>query len=168
MAETHPDAPELPDPPVRGLEDIWPLQANLNSRAGIPTERIGLKVRAAERKGGFDEHPALRVEVGRALKMYIDALAAECHELQDTLAWKHWYREAREGRQYELQDLQNARVEVADMLFFWVSLAQVLGLTPDDVYRLYEKKLGINHRRQDEDRSQAEHAEFEDENRQVT
>ena len=61
-----------------------------------------------------------------------------------------------------------ARVEATDMLFFWISICQLLGLTPDDVYRLYEKKLGINHRGQDEDRSQADHATHEDENRDVT
>jgi hypothetical protein len=105
--------------------------------------------------------------VGRALKNYLDALAAECHELQECLSWKHWYREAREGRQYELRDVQNARVEATDMLFFWMSICQLLGLAPADVYRLYAKKLGINHKRQDEDRTQAEHAAHEEENRQV-
>ena len=54
------------------------------------------------------------------------------------------------------------------MLFFWISICQLLGLAPDDVYRLYEKKLGINHRRQDEDRTQADHATHENENRDVT
>ena len=54
------------------------------------------------------------------------------------------------------------------MLFFWISICQLLGLAPDDVYRLYEKKLGINHRRQDEDRSQADHATHENENLDVT
>ena len=71
------------------------------------------------------------------------------------------------GRQYELQDLQNARVEAIDMLFFWLSICQLLGMTPDDVYRLYAAKLKINHRRQDENRSQAEHAQHEQENRTV-
>jgi hypothetical protein len=53
------------------------------------------------------------------------------------------------------------------MLFFWISICQLLGLSPDDVYRLYESKLGINHKRQDENRSQAEHNQHEDENRNV-
>ena len=94
-------------------------------------------------------------------------MADECHELQACLTWKHWYREAKEGRQYELRDLQNARVEATDMLFFWVSICQLLGMTPGDVYRLYGKKLNINHRRQDEGRSQEEHADYEEENRSV-
>ena len=63
---------------------------------------------------------------------------------------------------------RRASVAAGNMLFFWISICQLLGLAPDDVYRLYEKKLGINHRRQDEDRTQADHATHEDENRDVT
>lgn len=149
---------------VGSLEDIWPLQAELNRRSGFDTEDLGRRLREAAELPAGDP---LRVDVGRALKNYVDALAAECQELQDCLSWKHWYREAREGRQHELQDVQNARVEATDMLFFWVSICQLLGLTPEDVYRLYEGKLGINHRRQDEDRTQAEHGQYEQENRTV-
>ncbi|MCY2924971.1 MAG: hypothetical protein NT031_05945 [Planctomycetota bacterium] len=87
--------------------------------------------------------------------------------MQECLSWKHWYKEAKEGRQYQLQDVQNARVEATDILFFWISICQLLGLSAEDVYRLYAKKLGINHKRQDEGRSQAEHGRFEGENRQV-
>ena len=47
------------------------------------------------------------------------------------------------------------------MLFFWVSICQLLGLEPQDVYRLYGQKLGINHARQDQDRTQAQHAAHE-------
>ena len=146
---------------ISSLENIWPLQAALNKRAGFDTEAMG-KALVREEKNAD-----LRLKVGKALKNYIDALADECRELQHCLAWKHWYKEAKTGRQYELQDLQNARVEATDMLFFWISICQLLGLTPADVYRLYEAKLGINHKRQDEGRSQAEHNRHEDENRNV-
>ncbi len=152
---------------INSLEDIWPLQAALNTKSGFDTAGLGAAMAEAERKGTLCEEGEIRRDVGRALKNYIDAMASECHELQDCLSWKHWYSEARQGRQYELRDIQNARVEATDMLFFWVSICQLLGLNPDDVYRLYAKKLGINHRRQDEDRSQEEHATHEDENRNV-
>ena len=155
----------MDDKSIESLEDIWPLQAELNNRAGFDTAGLGDKLRGAEQSGQIDDKTA--VEVGRALKNYIDAMAAECHELQECISWKHWYREAKEGRQYQLQDAQNARVEVTDMLFFWISICQLLGMNPQDVYRLYEKKLGINHRRQDEGRSQAEHSDHEHENRSV-
>lgn len=149
----------------QGLADVWALQAQLNRRAGFDTEALGRPLAGCESAQDVDPHDLL--EAGRGLKNYIDALSAECQELQDCLSWKHWYREAKEGRQYELQDLQNARVEAVDMLFFWVSLCQLLGMSPDDVLRLYAAKLGINHRRQDENRSQAEHADYEQENRTV-
>ncbi|MDP6381379.1 MAG: hypothetical protein QF662_08550 [Phycisphaerae bacterium] len=150
----------MADSEIKSLEDIWPLQANLNKRTGFDTAGLGRQLTE-------NEWGEIRAQVGRALKNYIDALAAECHELQECLSWKHWYREAKEGRQYELHDVQNARVEAMDMLFFWISICQLLGMGPDDVYRLYAKKLGINLKRQDEGRSQGEHAEHEDENRGV-
>ena len=152
---------------IASLEDIWPLQAELNARAGFDTLALGSALAAAERDGTLPEAGGLRTDVGKALKNYVDALAAECHEMQECLSWKHWYREAHEGRQHELRDVQNARVEATDMLFFWISLCQLLGLGPQDVYRLYAAKLGINHRRQDEGRCQAQHARHEDENRSV-
>ena len=152
--------------PTKSLEDVWPLQAELNARAGFDTQALGQELLSAEKAGG-DLPDEVAVRIGRALKNYIDAMTSECHELQECLSWKHWYKEAKEGRQYQLQDLQNARVEATDMLFFWVSICQLLGLAPADIYRLYEKKLGINHNRQEENRSQAEHANHEDENRTV-
>ena len=151
---------------IGSLEDIWPLQAALNKKAGIDTAGLGEALKAAEGEGG-QVGPQEALAAGRALKNYIDALAGECYELQECLSWKHWYKEAKEGRQYQLQDVQNARVEATDILFFWISICQLLGLSAEDVYRLYAKKLGINHKRQDEGRSQAEHGRFEGENRQV-
>jgi len=152
---------------VESLADLWPLQAELNQRAGFDTKAIGRRLKEAEAAGALPEEGGPRLEAGRALKNYIDALAAECQELTDCLSWKHWYREAKEGRQYELRDIQNARVEATDMLFFWVSICQLLGLEPADVFRLYEAKLGINHQRQNENRTQAQHAAHEHENRAV-
>lgn len=157
----------MADGRIESLEDLWPLQATLNRKGGYDTQALGEALATAEQSGELPDQGGLRVTVGEALKSYLDAMAAECHELRDCLAWKHWYREAREGRRFELQDLQNARVEAIDMLFFWISISQLLGLTPDDVYRLYAAKLGINHRRQDEDRTQAQHGQHEDENRAV-
>ena len=157
----------MADHAIGSLEDIWPLQAELNKRAGFDTLALGQALVKAEQAGRQPGKDRAHTEAGRALKNYIDALAGECHEMQECLSWKHWYREAKEGRQYELQDLQNARVEAVDMLFFWISICQLLGLEPQDVYRLYAGKLEINRRRQDEDRRQGEHAAHEHENRAV-
>lgn len=151
---------------IKSLEDIWPEQSRLNSKAGIDTLKLG-KLLAEVECGSKSDIENIRIQVGRALKNYVDALTAECHELHECLSWKHWYKEAKEGRQYELCKIQNARVEAIDMLFFWVSICQLLGLAPEDIYRLYSKKLEINIRRQDEDRLQSEQHLYEDENKEV-
>ncbi len=152
---------------LNSLADIWPLQGELNARTGFDTLGLGAELSKAIEDGTLPEDGGIRTEVGRALKNYLDALADECTELHHCLSWKHWYREAKEGRQYELRDIQNARVEATDMLFFWISICQLLGMAPEDVFRLYAGKLKINHHRQDENRSQQEHASHEDENREV-
>lgn len=157
----------MDDKSIQSLEDLWPLQGELNRKAGFDTLGIGAALKAAESAGSLPEQGGVRLQVGKALKNYLDALSSECHELQDCLSWKHWYQEAKQGRQYELRDVQNARVEATDLLFFWISICQLLGLTPQDIYRLYERKLGINHKRQDENRTQAEHGSHEGENRSV-
>jgi dimeric dUTPase (all-alpha-NTP-PPase superfamily) len=46
-------------------------------------------------------------------------------------------------------DKQNAKVEVADMFHFLISLAQVLELTAEDVYQAYVKKNKLNFERQE-------------------
>lgn len=157
----------MTDKEITSLDDIWPLQASLNARSGFDTKGIGEKLVQALAENPDDANCDARLQAGRALKNYIDALASECAELQDCLSWKHWYAEAKQGRQYQLQDVQNARVEATDMLFFWISICQLLGMEPNDVFRLYEKKLGINHKRQDENRTQAEHETHEHENKNV-
>jgi len=76
-------------------------------------------------------------------------MSNELEELRDCTFWKHWCKEAKQGHRFRLHDLQNARVEITDMLFFWISLAQCVGLNAEDTYRLYQQKLDVNHARQD-------------------
>lgn len=73
---------------------------------------------------------------------YSRALQQEISELIDSVPWKWWAK-------YQKLDLQNAKVEVVDALHFLVSLAQVLGLTADDLFEAYCKKNKINFQRQD-------------------
>jgi dimeric dUTPase (all-alpha-NTP-PPase superfamily) len=56
--------------------------------------------------------------------------------------WKWWAK-------YQKFDEQNARVEVVDCLHFLISMAQVLGMSADDVFAAYVKKNEVNLRRQD-------------------
>lgn len=117
------------------LADMFSHQAALNKRIGYDTQTL---------HDTWDPSKA-----GKWLNDYIIAAQNELEELRDCTFWKHWCSESREGRRFELHDLQNARVEVIDLLFFWISMAQCLGLTADDVHKLYLQKLDVNHKRQD-------------------
>ena len=117
------------------LKDMFERQAQLNKRIGYDTK---------SQRERFDALTA-----GKWLNDYIIAAGNELEELRDCTFWKHWCSEAQQGQRFAIHDLQNARVEVIDLLFFWISMAQCVGLNADDVYELYLKKLNVNHARQD-------------------
>jgi hypothetical protein len=121
------------------LRELFEAQAELNKRIGFD---------AAAQHTNVDPQIG-----GEWLNNYLMAASNELEELRDCTYWKHWCKEAREGRRFAIHDLQNARVEVIDLLFFWISMAQCVGLDADDVHQLYFKKLAVNHRRQDTDYS---------------
>lgn len=73
---------------------------------------------------------------------YSRALSQETAELVDSVPWKWWAK-------YQTFDEQNARVEVVDLFHFVISLAQVLGMSADDVFRMYSQKNKVNNQRQD-------------------
>ncbi len=117
------------------LKELFEKQAELNARIGYDTKSL---------RERFDP-----VAAGQWLNDYIIAAGNELEELRDCTFWKHWCSEAKEGRRFAIHDLQNARVEVIDLLFFWISMAQCVGLSAEDVYDLYLQKLDVNHKRQD-------------------
>ena len=121
------------------LEDMFDRQAELNKRIGYDTKAL---------RENFDLRAA-----GTWLNDYIMAAGNELEELRDCTFWKHWCTEAQQGRRFEIHDLQNARVEVIDLLFFWISMAQCVGLDAEEVHKLYLQKLDVNHKRQDGDYS---------------
>ena len=132
------------------LKELFAKQAELNKRTGFDAVAL---------RESFDAQIA-----GIWLNNYIAAMSNELEELRDCTFWKHWCQEAKDGQRFLLHDLQNARVEVIDMLFFWISLAQSVGLDADDVVRLYERKLQVNHARQDNDYSMAHKTEDDNKN----
>ena len=134
------------------LTDLFERQAALNRRIGHDTQSM---------RDRWDPLVA-----GQWLNDYIVAASNELEELRDCTFWKHWCSEAQQGRRFAVHDLQNARVEVIDLLFFWISMAQCVGLNADDVYELYLKKLEVNHRRQDGEYSMT--AKNEADNERIT
>ena len=133
------------------LTELFALQAELNKRTGFDPDRL---------REHFDPQHA-----GIWINNYLAAMNNEIEELRDCTYWKHWCQEAKDGKRFLLRDLQNARVEVIDMLFFWISLAQCVGLNADEAYRLYKKKLSVNHTRQDNGYAMA--SKTEDDNKNI-
>ncbi len=132
------------------LRELFERQAELNRRIGFDP---------AELRRNFDP-----LKAGEWINNYLMAMNNELEELRDCTFWKHWCAEAKAGRRFELHDLQNARVEVIDLLFFWISLAQCLGLDADDVMDLYHQKLKVNHQRQTDNYSMSGKDESDNKN----
>jgi dimeric dUTPase (all-alpha-NTP-PPase superfamily) len=106
------------------LDEIFRLQQELNLRIGVDTAQMTDKQR---------EEWVLN---------YCRAMTQEIAELTDSVPWKWWAK-------YQKFDKQNARVEVVDLLHFLISLAQVLEMSPDDIFKAYAKKHQVNLARQD-------------------
>jgi dimeric dUTPase (all-alpha-NTP-PPase superfamily) len=68
------------------------------------------------------------------------AMQQELAELVDCVPWKWWAN-------YQKYDRQNARVEIVDLFHFLISMAQLHGMTAQDVFETYKAKRNINHRR---------------------
>ena len=119
------------------LDTIFEMQDNLNQRIGVVTENLNEE------------------EKTKWVLNYTRAMQQEIAELIDSVPWKWWAK-------YQEFDEQNAKVEIIDLFHFLISLAQVMGMTPDDVYNAYVKKNQVNHNRQesgykDKDESDSRH-----------
>jgi dimeric dUTPase (all-alpha-NTP-PPase superfamily) len=110
--------------PPDQLQELFRMQKALNTRIGVQTD------------GMSDEDKT------KWILNYCRAMSQELAELTDSVPWKWWAK-------YQKFDEQNARVEVVDLFHFLISMAQVLGMSADDVYQAYLKKNEVNLRRQD-------------------
>ena len=106
------------------MDEIFELQEKLNSRIGVNMNEMNEDDRV------------------KWILNYIRAMQQELAELTDSVPWKWWAK-------YQEFDQQNARVEIVDLFHFLISLAQVMGMSADDVYDAYLKKNKVNHNRQD-------------------
>ena len=106
------------------LEEIFRLQEQLNRRIGVDTLHLTEEQRQ------------------QWVLNYCRAMTQEIAELTDSVPWKWWAK-------YQKFDEQNARVEVVDLFHFLISMAQVLGMSADDVFNAYLKKNEVNFQRQE-------------------
>lgn len=107
------------------LKEMFRLQAQLNKRIGVST-------------------PDQMTEADQIhwILNYARAMTQELAELTDSVPWKWWAK-------YQKFDRQNARVEVVDLFHFLISLAEILGMSAEDVFRYYADKHKVNLQRQD-------------------
>ena len=110
--------------PYDRLDQLFTLQKQLNQRIGVDSDSMSDK-----------ERP-------QWLLQYCRAMSQEIAELTDCVPWKWWAK-------YQTFDRQNARVEIVDLLHFLISLAQVLGMSADEIFEAYTKKHEVNLNRQD-------------------
>jgi dimeric dUTPase (all-alpha-NTP-PPase superfamily) len=116
------------------LRELFRMQCALNRRIGVDTSQM-------------DE-----AEKTKWILNYCRAMGQELAELTDSVPWKWWAK-------YQKFDEQNARVEVVDLLHFLISMAQVLGMSADDVFQAYVKKNEVNLRRQDSGYVEKDHTD---------
>ena len=69
------------------------------------------------------------------------AMRQESAEAIDSLNWKWWKKTP--------DDWDNIKIELVDILHFWVSMCTIAGMTANDVFELYFKKNQLNHHRQE-------------------
>ena len=106
------------------FDQIFSMQEELNERIGVLTRDMDDEAKT------------------KWVLNYSRAMQQELAELIDSVPWKWWAK-------YQKFDEQNARVEVVDLFHFLISLAQVLGMSAEDVSDAYVKKNKVNHDRQD-------------------
>ncbi len=106
------------------LRELFRMQKALNARIGVHTDAMGEE------------------DQTKWVLNYCRAMSQEIAELTDSVPWKWWAK-------YQTFDAQNARVEVVDLFHFLISLAQVLGMSADDVFQAYVKKNAVNFQRQE-------------------
>ena len=106
------------------LEAMFDMQKKLNKRIGVDTDNMDSK------------------EKEKWMLNYCRAMSQEIAELVDSVPWKWWAK-------YQKFDEQNIKVEIIDVFHFLISAAQVIGLTAEDVHRIYMQKNKVNFDRQE-------------------
>lgn len=118
------DIKDSVNPAPDQLFTMFEMQAMLNKRCGVDTSNMS------------------EADKTKWVLNYVRATTQELAELTDSVPWKWWAK-------YQKFDEQNARVEVVDLFHFVISLAQVLGMSSEDVFKAYMAKNKVNHQRQD-------------------
>ena len=121
------------------LQDVFDKQIELNKR---------IKPRLYD---DIKNDPELRREWFLRFDL---ALKQESSEAIDSLNWKWWKKDE--------EDWDNVKVELVDMLHFWVSMCTMADMDAAEVMQLYFKKNELNFKRQDEGYSEGTYEKVDD------
>lgn len=121
------------------LEAIFEKQIELNKRINPDLYRL------------IKEDPELRRNWFLKFEL---ALKQESAEAIDSLNWKWWKTDE--------EDWNNVKVELVDMLHFWVSMCTIAGMDAKEVMELYAKKNKLNFKRQDEGYKEGTYDKYKD------
>lgn len=136
------------------LKSVFEMQEALNTRIGRPLSPW------KDRINEGDEEALLLA--GEMLDDLMKAVSSELEELRNCTYWKHWQKEAREGKRYQIHDLKEAKKEVIDLLHFFISIALWTGMDAKEMYDLYVEKNKINFKRQENDYSYKDKEMFDE------
>ncbi len=119
------------------LKKIFKLQKKFNS---LVIDRIYYK-------GFFNDlcNQNSKYAEGERIEWLLNYNRAQIHEsieFEDSLPWKWWKKDK--------IDYQNLKVELVDELHFFISKCLIAGVTPKELFKLYEQKLELNYKRQKE------------------
>ena len=82
------------------------------------------------------------------------AMRQESAEAIDSLSWKWWKKMD--------DNWDNVKIELVDILHFWVSMCMAAGMTAQDVTDLYFKKNELNHQRQEQGYKEGTYDKYKD------
>lgn len=120
------------------LKKIFELQNKLNKLVIDKVNGVGYWDSLCEKGGSRVSNSVKSIW----LLKFNRAQMHESMEFEDSVPWKWWTKT-------ELNK-QNAKVEIVDEFHFLVSKALVLGMTAEEFFDIYKKKLELNFKRQDE------------------
>lgn len=108
------------------LEHIFENQIKFNKMISIPLE--GLNVTEAE----------------KLTKEHVLAIVSELGEVLEKISWKYW----KKPKKYV--DMHELALELVDVFIFSINLLIIWGITPEELFALYNEKKDINVKRQED------------------
>lgn len=112
------------------------------------TEMLTAQLELQQRLG-FDFEAMTTEEKTAYIKEYSGFVGDELYEMQRELPYYKPWRKYSNDRELVAVQYDKARKEFADAIHFVLNIALALGLSADDIYKLYCDKNAINHQRQE-------------------